>query len=226
MIKILHLYYDSMNLYGDYGNVEALKKHLEDQGERVVIDRKTTVLNLHFNDYDFIYIGSGTESALKHVKVDLMTNSEGFVSAIDSNKIILLTGNAMELVSKENLGILDISVKETDKRYTGDVIVKNKELGEVVGYINKCSIITSGSINPLFEVEYLDNNLDKIKNEGYQYRNLYGTHLIGPLLVKNPNLMEYFVKNLIDTEYKNIDYHYENESYKIALNELKKRSKK
>lgn len=223
MIKILHLYYDLMNLYGDYGNVEALKRHLEDQGERVVIERKTTVLNVNFNNYDFIYIGSGSETALKHAKSDLMTNLDDFVSAIESNKIILLTGNAMELVSKENLDILDISVKETDRRYTGDVIVKNQDVGEVVGYINKCSIITNGNINPLFKVRYLDNNLDKIKNEGYHYKNLYGTHLIGPLLVKNPNVMEYFVKKFINKEYKNIDYQYENESYKIALNELKKR---
>ena len=33
MIKILHLYADLLNLYGEYGNVTILKKHLEDQGE-------------------------------------------------------------------------------------------------------------------------------------------------------------------------------------------------
>ena len=29
MIKILHLYYDIMNLYGDFGNVSILKKHFK-----------------------------------------------------------------------------------------------------------------------------------------------------------------------------------------------------
>ena len=30
-IKILHLYYDLLNLYGEYGNVSALERYLENQ---------------------------------------------------------------------------------------------------------------------------------------------------------------------------------------------------
>ena len=40
-VKLLHLYYDIMNLYGDYGNVVVLKKYLEDQGASVILDKKT-----------------------------------------------------------------------------------------------------------------------------------------------------------------------------------------
>ena len=35
-MKILHLYPQLMNLYGEYGNLAVLKKHLEDQGEGIV----------------------------------------------------------------------------------------------------------------------------------------------------------------------------------------------
>ena len=31
-IKLLHLYHDLMNLYGEYGNLRILSRHLEDQG--------------------------------------------------------------------------------------------------------------------------------------------------------------------------------------------------
>ena len=39
-MKILHLYPQLMNLYGEYGNVAVLKKHLEDQGEEAEVVRK------------------------------------------------------------------------------------------------------------------------------------------------------------------------------------------
>ena len=38
-MRILHLYPDLMNLYGDYGNIAVLKKHLEDQGEKVTVEK-------------------------------------------------------------------------------------------------------------------------------------------------------------------------------------------
>ena len=49
-IKIAHLYYDIMNLYGENGNVRFLKSKLEEQDIKVDIyflslDRKSTRLN-------------------------------------------------------------------------------------------------------------------------------------------------------------------------------------
>ena len=40
-IRILHMYYDLMNLYGDYGNIKILEHHLKDVGIEVQVDRKT-----------------------------------------------------------------------------------------------------------------------------------------------------------------------------------------
>lgn len=31
-LKLLHLYHNLMNLYGEYGNIKALTRHLEDPG--------------------------------------------------------------------------------------------------------------------------------------------------------------------------------------------------
>ena len=43
-IRIAHLYYDIMNLYGEIGNIKVLRYHLEEQGIKVIID------NLSIND--------------------------------------------------------------------------------------------------------------------------------------------------------------------------------
>ena len=57
-IKLLHLYYDILNIYGENGNMRALVKVLEYQGLKVNVDFKTIDDEINFNDYDFIYVGS------------------------------------------------------------------------------------------------------------------------------------------------------------------------
>ena len=67
------------------------------------------------------------------------------------------------------------------------------------------------------------------KVEGYHVGNIYGTHVIGPILVKNPNLMKHIVLKLLEkenVEYKDIDYKFEDDSYNVTLNALKERIEK
>ena len=76
-IKILHLLYDLMNLYGEYGNVNVIKYRLEKQGANVLVDKKTIGDEIHFNDYDFIYMGSGTEKN-QLVALDFLKNYKSY----------------------------------------------------------------------------------------------------------------------------------------------------
>lgn len=100
MIKMLHLYYDVMNLYGDYGNVSILKKHLEDQGFEVILDKRTIGEEVNLEEYDFIFIGSGTEKNLDMVLNDLKKYKEKLKQYIDKEKVIFLTGNSFEMLGK------------------------------------------------------------------------------------------------------------------------------
>ena len=49
-----------MNLYGENGNVRALVKYLEKHGVKVVVEFLSLEDQIKFEDYDFVYIGSGT----------------------------------------------------------------------------------------------------------------------------------------------------------------------
>lgn len=232
-MKLLHLYYDLMNLYGEYGNIVVLKKHLEDQGLTVEIDRKSIDEEIDFEKYDFIYSGSGLESNQKVALKDLSRHKETLLKAVELNKVILFTGNSMELLGKsidgeEALDIVDIKTKHTDKRLSGDVVVKNETMGELVGFINKCSTVENNE--GIFEYIFKDEGLnDGSKKEGYRKNNLIGTHIIGPILVKNPNFMRYIIElltaNIKDFTYKDIKYPYEEDSYNVTLNALKNRIK-
>ena len=77
----------------------------------------------------------------------------------------------------------------------------------------------------MFDYLFKDNNLADNKYEGYHEDNIYGTHIIGPILVKNPCLMNHIVSKLIKMDLKPISYPYEEDSYEVTLNALKERIK-
>lgn len=237
-MKILHLYYDIMNLYGEYANVSAVERILEKSGIEVQTDRLSLVDDANFADYDFIYIGSGTENNQKLVLADFAKYKEQLQAYIDSEKPVLMTGNSFEMLGKsitdcngkvyDGLGMFDFTVTEQNKkRVTGDIIYTAKLIDKpVVGFVNKCSEI-NGIENTLFSVEMgLANNCES-KEEGLHCNNLLGTHVTGPILMKNPALLEYIAQLIIKPyeEYTlTTDYLiYENKAYDVTLGELKKR---
>ncbi len=237
-MKILHLYYDIMNLYGEYANISAVERILEKSGIDVQTDKLSLADNANFADYDFIYIGSGTENNQKLVLADFVKYKEQLQNYIDSGKPVLMTGNSFEMLGKsitdcngkvyDGLGMFDFTVTEQNKkRVTGDIIYTTNLINKpVVGFVNKCSELT-GIENTLFSVEMgLANNSDS-KKEGLIYKNLFGTHVTGPILIKNPALLECISKLIIKPyeEYTlTTDYlTYEYKAFEVTLSELKKR---
>ena len=228
-IKILHLYYDIMNLYGEYGNIKVLEKHLIDQGVNTFVDKKSIGDEIDFSSYDFIYIGAGTENNQLYVLEDLKKRKESLKEYIENGRYALFTGNSYELLGKkvndtEALNLFDFESKITDERITSDVICTCDLIdSKIIGFINNMSTISNND-KPLFNVLKGGNT----KEEGIKYKNTFGTHLIGPILFRNPKLLKYFVNNLCLSKdekfiYKEIEYYEEEMSYKIALNELEER---
>ena len=117
----------------------------------------------------------------------------------------------------------DFNTRITDKRYTGDVIVYNETLKETVGFINKSSLIEGGEKFKLFDYVFKDNNLSDNSYEGYRYKNLFGTHIIGPVLVKNPYFADEILKLLLKDQYVDNADKYEMAAYETTLRELRKR---
>lgn len=233
IMKILHLYYDIMNLYGDYANVSALERILKKSGVETSVDRLSFANDADFTEYDFIFIGSGTEKKQKLVLEDFKKYSEQFKAYIESGKPVLMTGNSFEILGKSitdcngkvynGLALFDFTVTEQNKtRVTGDVIY-DAEFSDkpVVGFVNKCSEIT-GIEAPLFSVVMGLSDNPNSNNEGIRYKNLFGTHVTGPLLMKNPYFLKYIAEIIspnLNTEY----LEYEKKGYNVTLNELKKR---
>lgn len=225
-----------MNLYGDYANVSALERIFTKNDIEVTVDRLSFADNADFSEYDFIFIGSGTEKNQKLVLEDFKKYSDSLKDYIESGKVLLMTGNSFEMLGNSitdcngktynGLSLFNFTVTEQNKtRVTGDVIYHTESCeNPVVGFVNKCSEI-NGIDSPLFNVEMgLADNSDS-KNEGIRYKNFFGTHITGPLLIKNPYFLEYIAK-IINTSDSNLNTEYltfERKGYEVTLSELKKR---
>ena len=233
-INVLYLYYDLLNLYGESGNVNMLKKHFESHGVSVYIDTKTINDTIDFSIYDFVYMGSGSYKNLEIAINDLKKYKDNIISYINSNKFFLVTGNSMEIFGKsinkkKALEIFDYETITLKNRVVSDVIYKCQHLNiRVIGYINR-TIEVYHNMSPLFEVEcgVGENKLNDY--EGFKYLNFWGTHLLGPLLSKNPILLERIVHDVIkqkdeNFKYDEIEYPYERASYLITLNDIRKQS--
>ena len=233
-MKILHLYHDIMNLYGEYANVSALQRILEKNG--IAFETHTLSVNdsLQLMEYDVVYVGSGTERNQLYILEHLKDYKDDVKAFVESGKLLLMTGNSFEIMGNkitdakgkeyEGLGIFDFSVTMQEKtRNTADAIFTLEgEEKPLVGFVNKCSTI-KGINTPLFQVKMGLGNEEKDSFEGIRYQNFYGTHLTGPILIKNPFFL---IKLAGDLCKKNIngDYLiYEKAGYEITLRELTKR---
>lgn len=234
-INILHLYYDLLNLYGENGNIKALKKHLEEMGVRVNIEFLTINDVIDFSRYDFVYIGAGTEKSQKLVLKHLLKYKKDIKNYIESNKFFLATGNSLELFGKfiktkdttyKCLNIFDYESYEEDFRMVDQAIFDMPLINEkIIGFQNQGSI-TRGIKNHLFEVVRGVGSFPNSSYEGIHYKNFFGTYLIGPLLVRNPNLVSYMVKELIkskDSSFKfnKMNLYFETKAYNTFLDYLR-----
>ena len=219
-VKIAHLYYDLMNLYGESGNILALKKHLEKQNLKVTVTNLSINDEINFNDYDFYYIGSGNEEAYKLVLNHLSNYVEEIKKAISNNKFFLATGNSLCLFG--NLDILDFKAEKCDFRIVGEqTYTFNKINNDIIGFQNRDYILKFVKEQHLFEIKKGTGYVPKAIVEGIKKNNFYGSFLLGPILVRNPLFTEYLVKEMMNSW--NLDYKvYHDKWEEKAYNEYQK----
>ena len=206
-MRIIHLFADLCNLYGDYGNVCALKRALENKGQNVEIEYQSIDDAIDISGADFVFIGSATERNQKVALEYLQGYKDNIKTALDNGTVILATGNSFEIfgqsvtdcdgVKHEGLSFFPYETIEGKERIVTDSLCDTSLCGgDIIGFVNKASL-TTGATSPLFDVKQGSGNGKDNSQEGVHYGNFYGTHLIGPVLIRNPQLCEYFADILI-----------------------------
>lgn len=187
-ITIGHLYPYELTLYGENGNIKALKYALEQQNIQVNIININKEDELDLSKIDFLYVGSGRKEFLDEITTRLEPFKEQFLDYIKKDKIFLVTGNAISIFSL--LGLYE--VEEYDSRKVADVEATTSLCkGNILGFQNTEYLIKSTN-HILFNMDKGYGNNDTLM-EGYQEHNFYATSIIGPILARNDALTKYFV---------------------------------
>lgn len=227
-IRIAHLYYDLMNLYGERGNVLALTEALKRQGAKVMVDNVSKSSRIDFNKYDFIYVGCGTNEALEIARTDILRYKTE-LKKISKKKVIIATGNALSLFGssidgREALDIYNFKSKTVRKRIVGEQVYKTYLIDSPIIAFQNRSIISDINENHLFEVIKGNADNQKSKYEGIHNNNFYGTTSIGPLLIRNPKLLDKIIRDFFDEKkypYKEINDTQEYKAYNEYLRAFK-----
>ena len=232
MINVLHLYYDLLNLYGENANTRSIKYNLELNKIKVNVDLKSLNDEIDFEKYDLIYIGSGSENNMKLALNDILKRKKEIKKFIESNKYLILTGSSMDLFGKyiktldDKLDALNIFDYYTEYLTETNLknAAKNRVVGEVkastnlieqtiIGFQNRCDLVFNVK-TPLFKTQQQYSNDLTNEEEGFTYKNVYATHIIGPILIRNPYFLDYILNKMCND--KNLKYKSLDETAKTA----------
>jgi len=196
-----------MNLYGDWANPEILMRELNQRGYSVKTEKKTIGDTIDFEQYSFIYIGSGTELSQRAAAQDLKNHRENLQKTIKQGTVVLATGNSHELFGKkitdakgnfyDTLGLLNFETMQKNTRITGDCIAESAFLEEkLIGFINRAGGEQLGDVDRPFKITPTQGATYGASAEGIEYKNLLGTYLTGPILLRNPPLLKYMADKI------------------------------
>ncbi|NLZ92713.1 MAG: glutamine amidotransferase [Firmicutes bacterium] len=237
-LRILHLYHDLLNLYGEVGNVKILAKNLMKQNIQVTVKSSSVGDEIEFSDYDFIYLGSGTEKNQLVALNDLSPFTNELRDAIDQGVVVLATGNSFEIFGQyiretdgkiyDGLNLFNFHAERSKVRTSADIIYSADFLEKnIVGFVNKKSMAYDID-NYLFKVKFGVGANENSNVEGIRENNFFGTYIIGPILVRNPHFLDYISRLICHAkdpnfEFKEIKNENQVKAFETALFELSKR---
>lgn len=211
-IKIKHLFPNLLNLYGDKGNLATLKMRCAWRGIDVEIEEVDSS-DFSLDDCDLLILGGGYEREQSLVLEKLKNKCEDIKAYIEKDGVMLALCGGFEMLgtfesTDEGLNILDITTSFKEKRLMGDILLECSIDGEnfdVVGFENHSGRVNIKNYTPLGKVTSGFGNDDTATCEGVIYKNLFATHLHGPLLPKNPVLTDLIISRILKNKYENFE---------------------
>ena len=213
LIKILYLYPDMLELYGDYGNIQVLKYRIESRGYKAIIDRYSIGdATPNFNDYDIVFAGGGADNEQSILAKDLVQYKDNIKEAVKNGVFFLLICGAYQLFGKYYKGVegniipglevfdyYTVANPDRKKRCIGNIVIETN-MGNVIGFENHGGQ-TFDISNSFGNVLFGNGNKFGDSEEGFFENNVIATYLHGPLLSKNPELCDYIIKYCLDRKY-------------------------
>lgn len=202
-LRILQLYPEAMNIYGDWGNTLVLSRRAAEHGLPVELLTYNQGDELP-TDVDLVVGGGGQDSGQDVIQDDLLAiGGELRAMARDDVPMLVICGlyqlfghffRTQDGHTIQGIGILDLETYAGEKRLIGNVAITSEQFGDVFGYENHSGQTFLGAgVQPLGTVVAGAGNNDEDDTEGARARNVIGSYLHGSLLPKNPAVADHLI---------------------------------
>lgn len=198
------LFPEVCNLYGDLQNIHYLKRCCAEL-EIVETDLHTKPAFLD-GGISLVFMGSTTEQGLRLAADALRPYRDAIAEKVDAGQLFLATGNALDILGQyiesdaapriEGLGLLDTHAEyHMLRRHNSYYVGKFGDM-DIVGFKSLFGH-SHGTGDPLFTtVKGVGRDGQEHSGEGFRRGGLMATYLIGPLLILNPPLCKWFLREL------------------------------
>ncbi len=214
-ITIGHLYPDLLNLYGDRGNIQCMKKRCEWRGIEAEVREFELPDEVDFSSLDIVLLGGGSDREQMLVCSRLKEIREEFHAYVENGGTVLAVCGGYQLLGRyydtdggriEGLSLVDLYTEQGSPRLISNIVIENDDFSyPIVGFENHGGRTYIGEGRPLGQVVFGFGNNGEDGAEGVLYKNVLGTYLHGPLLPKNPHICDYLLGNALRRKYGRAD---------------------
>lgn len=208
-LRIVHLFPDLLNLYGDGGNVKVLENRCLWRGIPVQIEAVHYGESIDLSTADIVFLGGGPDREQKLASEGLFAMKDDIKTYVENGGVLLAICGGYQILgenwlmgdeSVEGLSIIDAKTLRAGKGFDRliDNIVLESPIAKlpVVGFENHAGRTKLGKDAKPFGTVISTvghGNDDTSGADGVVYKNTIGTYLHGPLLGKNPEIADHLI---------------------------------
>lgn len=211
-LRVIHLYPELLNLYGDSGNILVLRRRLQWRGLRCHVKEIHMGEHPSFADADLVFIGGGSDREQRIVCDELRSMQAELRSFVEDDGVLLAVCGGYQLlghsylmgeIEVQGLSLVDLYTDRGSPRLIGNVVVQSRICEQpIVGYENHGGRTHLGNgVEPLGTVLFGHGNDGSTGEEGCLYKNVVGTYVHGPLLPKNPGVADWLLARALERRY-------------------------
>jgi CobQ-like glutamine amidotransferase family enzyme len=223
-LRIAHLYPDHMNIYGDRGNIIALRQRCTWRGIGAEIIPVGPGATLDWGAVDIAFFGGGQDSGQSLIAEDFVVRQgPGLREAVAQGLVLLAICGGYQLLGHyflthtgeklPGIGALDLHTVGGDVRLIGNVVVEvdlailggreqRPAPTRLVGFENHSGRTYLGAgVRTFGTVLRGHGNNGEDRTAGALYQNTIGCYMHGSLLPKNPQLTDALIDTALRRRY-------------------------
>lgn len=234
-IKILWLYHDIKDVFGDEGNIQVLKQRAIKRGFEVEVETCGIGEEIKDDSYDLVYMGTNISYEDQYLFEDVKKKKPMLEVMMKQNKAFLLVSGGFQLFGNrfvgkdgeivEGLGLLPYASDYRNlSSAVGNICIESDRFGKIIGFENHQYQIIDVD-EPLGKVLVGCGNTYHNDYEGYMKEGVIATSIHGPLLPKNTRIADYLLKHIckqknVSDSFKSISNRFEEDARRILLKRM------